>query len=95
MAESTSQVRARLNGALFGGLLGFAVALVQVVLFMTGTSTYDVSQVTAAAVTTSTTSDLTGFVLIPLLIIASFAAAGAALAVRWARPAKASTSPYA
>lgn len=94
MAESVSPQRARLSGAIFGGVLGVAVALVQIVLFMAGTTSYNVAG-TAANVTTAGSSDLTGYVVLPLVIILSFAGAGAALASRRTKPAAGGGAPYA
>lgn len=94
MAENATPQRARLSGAIFGGVLGIAVALVQVVLFMAGTTAYNVAG-TAANVTTAGSSDLSGFVVLPLIIILTFAGAGAALASRRTRPAPGGGAPYA
>ncbi|MBX3017585.1 MAG: hypothetical protein KF767_06845 [Bdellovibrionaceae bacterium] len=94
MAEQKSPRRAVLSGAIFGGVIGIAVALVQVVLFMAGTTSYNVSGI-SETVTTAGSSDFTGFVALPLLIVLGFAGAGAALASRAAKPPVASGSPYA
>lgn len=94
MAEQKSPQRAILSGAIFGGVIGIAVALVQVVLFMAGTTTYNVSGI-SETVTTAGSSDFTGFVALPFLIVLTFAGAGAALASRWMKPPMAARSPYA
>lgn len=86
--------RARLNGAFFGGIIGVAVALVQVVLFMAGTTSYNVAG-SAANVSTAGSSDLTGYLILPFLIVAFFAGAGAILATRLTKTSPAGRTPYA
>lgn len=95
MNSKKSESRFRLSGALAGAVVGAAIAMVQIVLFMTGSATYDVSNVTTAAVLTPGNNDFTGFFLIPVLLIGGFAAAGALIADRAAKPRSGNANPYA
>lgn len=89
MAEVKQETRSRVSGAVFGVVLGAAIALVQVTLFMLGSTIYEPSAgVTAAG------NSMTGFVLIPLVLIMTFGALGAAFSNRLAKRDQRSTSRF-
>jgi len=94
MAIVKESNRLKLSGAIFGVALGAALALVQVTLFMMGTTDYNVSTTTASTLTTAGSSEFTGFILLPLLLVVGFGALGAFVSDRYAKRMQAPASRF-
>lgn len=87
--------RFKVTGAVFGSVLGAALAMVQITLFMMGSANYNLSTATTASTITAGSTDLMGFVVVPVLLIVGFATLGALATDFYNRtPRKSNTTSY-